>query len=57
MTMLMLLAFLIDQVQQLCCPLYQKARQRAGTFSELFIRARTLIAFCLEEFSSVMDIY
>ena len=45
MTMLMLLAFLIDQVQQLCCPLYQKARQRAGTFSELFIRARTLIAF------------
>lgn len=45
MTMLMLLAFLIDQVQQLCCPLYQKARQRAGSFSELFVRARGLIAF------------
>lgn len=45
MTMLMLLAFLIDQVQQLCCPLYQKARQRAGSFAELFVRARGLIAF------------
>ena len=37
MTMLMLLAFLIDQVQQLCCKVYQKARKQAGTFSELFI--------------------
>lgn len=45
MTMLMLLAFLIDQVQQLCCKAYQKARKHAGTFAELFIRARTLIAF------------
>jgi len=49
MTMLMLLAFLIDQVQQLCCKVYQKARKQAGTFAELFIRARTLIAFFVWE--------
>ncbi len=30
MTMLMMLAFLIDQVQQLCCKVYQDARKKAG---------------------------
>ncbi len=43
MTMLMMLAFLIDQVQQLCSPSYQKARQHAGAFKVLFERIRTLI--------------
>ncbi len=43
MTMLMLLAFLIDQVQQLCCSAYQKARKKAGTLMELFEFARSLI--------------
>lgn len=43
MTMLMLLAFMIDQVQQLCCSAYQKARKKAGTFIELFEFARSLI--------------
>ena len=43
MTMLMLLAFLIDQVQQLCCKAYQKARQHMGTFSGLFEFVRSLI--------------
>lgn len=43
MTMLMLLAFLIDQVQQLCCKHYQKARQQAGTFAGLFEFARSLL--------------
>ena len=42
MTMLMLLAFLIDQVQQLCCKAYQKARKQAGTFASLFELARSL---------------
>jgi hypothetical protein len=45
MTMLMLLAFLIDQVQQLCCTLYQKARQKVGSLSELFIHKRTLFQY------------
>ncbi len=43
MTMLMLLAFLIDQVQQLCCSAYQKARKKSGTLIELFEFARSLI--------------
>ena len=43
MTMLMMLAFLIDQVQQLCSSAYQKARQHAGAFKVLFERIRNLI--------------
>jgi hypothetical protein len=43
MTMLMLLAFLIDQVQQLCCKAYQKARAHGGTLAGLFEFARSLI--------------
>lgn len=45
MTMLMMLAFLIDQVQQLCCKVYQKARKHAGRLSTLFERIRALIGF------------
>lgn len=45
MTMLMLLAFLIDQVQLLCCNHYQKARKRAGTFQVLFENIRVLIKY------------
>ena len=36
MSMLMMLAFLIDQGQQLCCKSYQKARNHVGTFAGLF---------------------
>ena len=42
MTMLMLLSFLIDQVQQLCCKVYQKARERRGPLYALFERVRAL---------------
>lgn len=42
MNMLMMLAFLIDQVQQLCCKVYQKARKHAGRLTALFERARVL---------------
>lgn len=47
MTMLMLLAFLIDQVQQLCCKTYQKARKHAGAFKVLFERMRVLIEYAI----------
>lgn len=40
MTMLMLLAFLIDQVQQLCCHLYQKVRKKEGSLGALFEHVR-----------------
>lgn len=43
MTMLMMLAFLIDQVQQLCCKVYQKARQHVGTLRRLFEKIRNRI--------------
>lgn len=49
MTMLMLLAFLIDQVQQLCCHAYQKAREKIGTFRVLFEKARVLIDYATWE--------
>lgn len=44
MTMLMMLAFLIDQVQQLCCQVYQKARSHAGRLSVLFEKTRAMIS-------------
>jgi len=43
MTMLMMTAFLIDQVQQLCCKAYQKARKHVGTFPGLFEFVRSLL--------------
>lgn len=45
MTMLMLLAFLIDQVQQRCCEVYQKARKRVRVFAVLFERVRNLLYY------------
>jgi len=45
MTMLMMLAFLIDQVQKLCCKVYQKARKHAGRLTTLFERVRALTGF------------
>ena len=54
MTMLLLLAFLIDQVQQLCCRAYQKARQHVGTFAGLFEFARSLMKlFVWESFQQI----
>jgi Transposase DDE domain len=47
MTMFMLLAFLIDQVQQACCKVYQKARKHVGTFSVLFSEIRMLIKYAV----------
>ena len=38
-----MLAFLIDQVQQLCCKVYQKARKHVGPFRVLFEKIRVLI--------------
>ena len=44
MTMLMMLAFLIDQVQQLCDKLYQKVREKKG-LRTLFEHVRTLFQY------------
>ena len=41
--MLMMLSFLIAQVQQLSCSTYQKAREKAGPLYALFERVRSFI--------------
>ena len=43
MTMLMMLAFLVDQVQQLCSKTYQQARKHAGPLKAFFERIRSLV--------------
>lgn len=45
MTMLMMLAFLIDQCQQICCSAWQQARKHTGALSVLFEKVRALISF------------
>ncbi len=53
--MLMMLAFLIDQIQQLCSPLFQAAWQRAGSKQELWDEQRHL--FHSFELDSMAMIY
>lgn len=45
--MLMFLAFLIDQAQQLCCPLFRAALEKEGGKSYLWDKLRGLISFFL----------
>jgi hypothetical protein len=40
-TYLMMLAFLVDQVQQLCCPIFQAARQRSSRLALLWEKIRS----------------
>ena len=39
---LMMLAFLVDQVQELCCPLFQAARKKCQVRKELWERIRSI---------------
>lgn len=54
-TMLMLLAFLVDQVQEHCCDLYKKARVKCRTKYGLFEKCR--VYFCDFEWLSWNDFY
>ena len=49
MTMLMMLAFLIDQVQQLCSEKYQALRKKIGSLRTLFEEIRVLIKYFIWE--------
>ena len=40
--MLMLLAFLVDQTQQLCCPLFRAVWEKLGSKKMLWERMRSL---------------
>lgn len=44
LTMMMVLAFLVDQVQELCCNLYKKVREKCRTKYNLFEKRR--VYFC-----------
>ena len=43
--LLMMLAFLIDQVQDICCSLFQQCRKLAGTYRNLWEDMRVLFRF------------
>ena len=53
--MLMMLAFLVDQTQQLCCPLFKAAWHKLGSKRELWERMRAL--FRDFEFKSMRMLY
>lgn len=52
--LLMMLAFLVDQVQEICCSLYQRCRKFARTYYNLWMSMRTLFQYvrlgCWENF-------
>jgi hypothetical protein len=43
--MLMMLAFLIDQVQEVCCPLFQRCKKIAGSYFDLWESMRNLFRY------------
>jgi len=55
MAMLMMLAFMVDQVSELFDKLYQRARAKASTYYSLWEQMRTLIRFSV--FSSWDELY
>jgi hypothetical protein len=52
---LMMLAFLVDQVQQLCCVLFQSVWKRLGSKRALWERMRAL--FCCFKLQSMEMLY
>ena len=47
--MLMMLAFLVDQTQELCCPLFQAVHQKLGSRRLLWDHLRSHFRHCLFE--------
>ena len=47
LALLMMLAFLVDQTQQRCCPLFQAAWKKLGTKCNLWEQIRNLFQICL----------
>jgi hypothetical protein len=43
--LLMMLAFLVDQVQEICCTLFQRCKQFAGTYQNLWKTMQTLFHY------------
>jgi hypothetical protein len=54
--LLMMLAFLVDQVQQLCCPLFQAAWAKMGSKRRLWERMRALFYdYALESMRQLLE--
>jgi hypothetical protein len=53
--LLMILAFLIDQVQELCCPVFKALRKKAGSYRSLWERMRVIFEYVYLE--SWIDFY
>jgi hypothetical protein len=54
---LMMLAFLVDQVQQLCCPLFQAAWAKWGSKRLLWEKMRAFFyAYALESMRHLFDL-
>lgn len=52
---LMMLAFMVDQLQQLCCPLFQAARRRCSSRRELWEEIRTFFrGFVAETMEAIL---
>jgi hypothetical protein len=52
---LMMLAFMVDQLQQLCCPLFQAARKSCSSRRELWEEMRTFFrAFVAESMEAIL---
>lgn len=43
--LLMMLAFAIDQIQEICCELFRRCKQRAGTYRNLWTEMSTLFKY------------
>ena len=59
-THLMLLAFMVDQIQQLCCPYFRKALEKCFNKPRLWERMRWLMYGCYIEcwealFTAIVD--
>ena len=54
--LLMMLAFLVDQVQQLCCPLFQAVWVKMGSKRRLWERMRALFYdYALESMQHLLE--
>ena len=52
----MMLAFLVDQIQQLCCPLFQAALKKVGRKSYLWEKIRSLfVRFQIDSVKTMLE--
>ena len=54
---LMMLAFLVDQIQEHCCRVFEQARQRSSTKKALWMRMATMMStWRISDWTMMMDL-